>query len=277
LRIVDYDPSRRSLISDFAERATGRRRAEAEFEWFYERNPVRPSIALQAVEDGEVVGLAALSFVRMLIEGEEQEIAMPVHVATHPAYRERGIFSALETENERRARELGIRLMLTVPNSSSGPIFLRRLGWTTLEPLRLWAAVPTTRWRSRAARVERFGPIPGTAAARTALIRDDAWLNWRFGEAPRPYTLLQNGGHAVLGRRGRFGLLLVAGGDVLRDAVAAARRPLVASPPPAERARYLRAGFLPAPRTLNVIGKALDPAQPLPAKPHFELGDLDFV
>jgi hypothetical protein len=52
---------------------------------------------------------------------------------------------------------------------------------------------------------------------------------------------------------------------------------LVAAPPPWLRRRYLRAGYLPTHRSFTVLGKTLDPGLPLPAAPHFELGDLDFL
>jgi len=64
----------------------------------------------------------------------------------------------------------------------------------------------------------------------------------------------------------------------LRDAIAAASGPaLLAAPPPGERARYLRAGFVPTSRTVTVLAKPLVRSQPLPARVHFELGDLDFL
>ena len=37
------------------------------------------------------------------------------------------------------------------------------------------------------------------------------------------------------------------------------------------------AATCPTHRTFTVLGKALDPAQPIPERPHFELGDLDFL
>jgi len=100
----------------------------------------------------------------------------------------------------------------------------------------------------------------------------------RFAEAPRPYTLLAGNGYAAVGRRGRVGVLSAVGGDLLADAAAAARTPaLIASPPPWQRRRYLLAGYLPTPRTFTVLGKALAPGQAVPGRPHFELGDLDFL
>ena len=42
-----------------------------------------------------------------------------------------------------------------------------------------------------------------------------------------------------------------------------------------EARQYARAGYLPTPRTFTVLGKSL--GHPIPARPHFELGDLDFL
>jgi hypothetical protein len=67
-------------------------------------------------------------------------------------------------------------------------------------------------------------------------------------------------------------------GDLLGDAAGVAEgRALVAAPPPWLTRSYLRAGYLPTHRTMTVLGKSLDPSLELPASPHFELGDLDFL
>jgi GNAT superfamily N-acetyltransferase len=279
VRIVEYEPTRRAELADLMARVWGERPGEPELEWFYERNPVRPASVLLAEVDGRVVGTAAISFQRMSIGGEEVEVGMPLRVATDPAHRGRGIFGRLEAANEERVRELGIRLLLTVPNAASAPVFLERLAWTRLPPLRVWARLKLLPSRVRARTVERFGPdtatrLPGGPGDR--VLRGARWLDWRFAEAPRPYTLLEDGGYAVVGTRGRLGVVAAVAGGLLGDAVAAGRRPaLVAAPPPWETRRYLAAGFVPTPRTFTVLGKSL--GLPLPARPHFELGDLDFL
>ena len=52
---------------------------------------------------------------------------------------------------------------------------------------------------------------------------------------------------------------------------------MIAAPPPRER-EPLPPRRLPADaRTFTVLGKSLDPAQAVPERPHFELGDLDFL
>jgi hypothetical protein len=132
----------------------------------------------------------------------------------------------------------------------------------------------------RARRVERFERQLPPPSGADRVLRDAAWLDWRFARSPRGYRLLEDGGYAVVGRRGRVGVLAVVDGDgdLVADAASAADGPvLVASPPPTQRGRYALAGFVPTPRTLTLLGKSLDPDLPLPEDAHFELGDLDFV
>jgi GNAT superfamily N-acetyltransferase len=257
VRVADYSPSRRADAADLIARVWGKRPDEAELEWFYERNPVRPASVLLAEEDGLVVGSAAISFQRL----EMDLVGFAVHLATDPSYRGRGIFSELQTTNEGRARDAGVSLLLTVPTPESARILIGKLGWTSLPPLRVWAR-PWLPARVGAQPVERF---------------ENAWLDWRFADAPREYTLLAGDGYAVVGKRGRFGFVAALDGDLLADACAAARGVAVlAAPPPAQHGRYLRAGFLPTPKTFTLLGKSLD-GSPLPERPHLELGDLDFL
>jgi hypothetical protein len=109
------------------------------------------------------------------------------------------------------------------------------------------------------------------------VLRDAAWLNWRFADAPKPYTLLEGDGYAVAGRRGRLGVVGAVEGPMLRAlGAAASEAALIAAPPPQDIRRYMLAGYLPTTRTFTVLGKSLDPGQAIPKRPHFELGDLDF-
>ena len=52
---------------------------------------------------------------------------------------------------------------------------------------------------------------------------------------------------------------------------------VAAAPPPWQHGRYARAGYLPTSRRFSMLGKTLAPGQSLPARPHLELGDLDFL
>jgi GNAT superfamily N-acetyltransferase len=279
VRVAEYDPSRRADLADLMERVWGVRPAEEALAWFYERNPVRPASVLVGEEGGKTVATAAISFLRMAIGGDEVEVGMPVRLATDPEFRGRGLFAELEAANEERARGLGVGHLFVVPTPASASVLLGKLGWRTLPPLRVWAQLRLGRGQAAGA-VERFDAAAPAAGGGDRVLRDLDWLNWRFADSPTRYTLLadRDGGYAAAGRRGRVGVVAAVRGPLLRRAGAAAGGPvLVAAPPPWQRRRYLLAGYLPTLRTFTLLGKSLDPAAPLPARPHFELGDLDFL
>jgi GNAT superfamily N-acetyltransferase len=279
VRVVEYDPTRRGDVARLMSRVWGEQPSEDELAWFLELNPVRPASVLIGEEDGRTAGSVAMSFVRMWIGGEELEVGMPVRLATDPDFRGRGVFSELEAANEERARDLGIRLLLIVPNAASASILAGRLGWRRLSPVRVWARPLLRRRRPTSVEVDRFDEsLRARSSGGDRVLRDGAWLNWRFADSPTSYTLLAGGGYAAVGRHGRFGTLAAVEGDLLSDAAAVAVGPaLVAAPPPWQHGRYLRAGYVPTHRSFTVLGKALDPGLTLPAQPHFELGDLDFL
>jgi GNAT superfamily N-acetyltransferase len=273
VRFLDYDATRRVDVADLMGRVWGERPTEAELAWFYERNPVRPASVLLAEDEGEIVATVAMSFLRMSIGGDELIVGMPLRVATDAAYRGRGIFHDLQAENEERARAAGVRLLLTVPNAASAPVFLQRLGWTALPSLRVWGRLRPFRIGSRPPTVERFADQAARPGLGDRVLRDTDWLNWRFADAPKPYALFQGDGYAVTGRRGRLGVVAAVEGPMLR---AISETMLIAAPPLDELRRYALAGYVPTTRTFTVLGKSLDPGQAIPAHPHFELGDLDF-
>jgi GNAT superfamily N-acetyltransferase len=282
VRVVEYEPSRRADVADLMARVWGERPAETELEWFYERNPVRPASVLLAEDAGKAVATVALSFQRMSIGGDELEVGTAVRLATDPAHRGQGIFSRLMAANEERARDVGVRLLLTVPNLASTPVLLGRLGWRRLRDLRIWARLKPLPSRPRIPPVGRFVGLGAGGGDRAIhgdrVLRDERRLNWRFAEAPRDYVLLDGDGYAAVGRRGRLAVVAAVEGELLDDAAAAARAPaLIAAPPPWQRRRYLLAGYVPTPRTFTVLGKSLADGQALPAQPHLELGDLDFL
>jgi GNAT superfamily N-acetyltransferase len=279
VRIADYDASRRADVADLMGVVWGERPDERELEWFYERNPVRPASVLLGEEDGRVIATVAISFQQMAIDGEEVEVGMPLRVATDPSFRGRGIFATLQAANEERVRELGVRLLLTVPNAASTPVFLEKLGWTPLPPVRVWARLRLLPSRLRARGVTSIDQVTlRRKAGEDRVLRDAAWLDWRFANAPKPYTLLERDGYAVVGRHRRLAVAAAVEGDLLGDVAAAARGPaLIAAPPPWQQRRYGLAGYVPTPRTFTVLGKALVASQAVPAHPHFELGDLDFL
>jgi GNAT superfamily N-acetyltransferase len=214
-----YEPDEREALFALMRRVGRSHIDDPEFDWWFERNPVGTRLISVARDDGRLVGMAAVSFFRMLLAGEERMVAVPVHVATDQEYRGRGVFSALELRNEEEAAAAGAPITITFPNAASHPIFVGRLGWQDLPGRRLWvrqlraSAVPRylaarpsggggLRPRSPGARpfgpvlvepLESFGPAVDDLWHRAApaygnhLVRDASFLRWRYVDSPRDY------------------------------------------------------------------------------------------
>jgi GNAT superfamily N-acetyltransferase len=216
---VRYTAEQRASLVALLARVGTTQLSDDEFSWWFDRNPAGEGIVSLAVDDGEVVGVAAMSFFRTALDGSVRRLAIPVNVATDPRYRGQGVFSTLELENEAAAAEAGSPVTVTFPNGASYPIFIRHLGWADLPKLRLWArplrigAVvryalrkpgergglspldPTPRsFRGVDVRtVERFGPEMDELGRRAGaayanhFVRDAEYFNWRYLDSPRDY------------------------------------------------------------------------------------------
>jgi predicted N-acetyltransferase YhbS len=218
-RVVPYSPDRRAALVALLARVGTTQLSDEEFAWWFDRNPAGEGIVSLAVDGGEVVGVAAMSFFRTVLNGVETRLAIPVNVATDPRYRGQGVFSTLERENEIAAAASGSPLTVTFPNGASYPIFMSRLGWIDLPRLRLWArplragaviryalgrpgergglkapdVKPRTIRGLEVRLVERFGPELDELGRRAAtgygshFVRDAEYFNWRYLDSPRDY------------------------------------------------------------------------------------------
>jgi GNAT superfamily N-acetyltransferase len=294
LRIVAYEPARRQQLNNLMSEVWGKPMRSDEFEWWFERNPAGPSLISLAEDDGRLVGVACMSPYRLRIDGGEQTALVPLHVATHPDYRGRGVFTLAEQRNEAEAAQRA-PIAITFPNEASRRVFAARLGWVDLPHPRVWARLALrSRIPAGIERVRSFGPEADELWARlaprfgNALVRDSSYLNWRFADSPRPYTCLASeGGIVVVGRRsvGRARVAYVADlvaeqgravRRLLRAALATAEaRFLLAAPPPGGRADLVRSGFVPTQKRILVMGKSLRAGARLPSQWTFALGDGD--
>ena len=212
---VRYTPERRADLVALLARVGTTQLSDEEFRWWFDDNPAGEGIVSLAVDGDEVVGVAAMSFFRTVLDSTVTRLAIPVNVATDSRYRGQGVFSTLEQENEAAAADAGSPLTVTFPNGASYPIFLSRLGWTDLPKMRLWArplrvgAViryllgrpgtrgglrPSSGWSPFDVRpISLFEPDfdeVGRAAARVYgnhFVRDAEYFNWRYLDSPRDY------------------------------------------------------------------------------------------
>ena len=284
--LESYEPADREAYLGLLHAAWGERTMSGEvFDWWFAGNPAG-SLMSVARTDGRVVGVAAHSLARMVLEGEEQLASFSVHATTHESARGQGIFAELERKHEREAAERGVAVVLAFASAPTAPIFLGPLGWTEIGRLRVWAR-PLLAQAAAPVAATRFD-APGDAAAAwpNHIVRDTQHLNWRFAESPKGYRIVRGDeGYAVVGRtryRGIDTAVLAdfAGSskDVLRRAISAATgRALIALPARDQQRLFLSLGFVPAPYTLHFMGKPLAGKLNLdPAAWRLALGDTDF-
>jgi GNAT superfamily N-acetyltransferase len=259
----------------------------AEFDWWFARNPAG-SLMSVARDDGAVIGVASHSLYRMVLGGEERVASFSVHATTAPAARGRGIFVALERKHEQEAQEQGVAVVLAFASAPTAPLFLGPLGWTEIARLRIWArALPFG--GEAAAPVAEFDHGGDAASAWPGhIVRDAAYLNWRYLDSPRDYAAYRaGGGYAVLGHKRHRGRDVALVADLvgptrplLRACLAGVRpgtRLVFGVPARGQEAAYLSCGFVPTPRSLHFMGKALAGTLDTDARAwRFTLGDTDF-
>jgi len=278
---VIIEPAQREEFLALMQETYGNAMTPAEFDWWFDRNPAGPRILNGARDDdGTPLGALAMSFARM----SQGLAAFAVHAVTTPAARGRGVFSTLELQNEQEAAAAGATWALGFTNPLAGPILVGKLGWEDVTSLRIWARPKRLRRRGTGGLRVEAGVEPFDASTPRGdhhVVRDAAYLSWRYVESPRPYARVGDVvvTHAVW--HGLSSAVICEHGSALRDAVKLVDADIaVALVNPGEERRFLRAGFVPTPRTIRFIGKRLTPEAPeLPKRRDawsFTLGDLDF-
>ena len=282
------EPAGRDEFLALMRETYGSAMSQDEFDWWF---APEPRIVTAAREDGHALGVLAMSPARM----SNGLVVFAVHAVTSPAARGRGVFSKIELANEDEAARAGAQWALGFTNPQAGPILVDRLGWEDVTALRIWMRPKRLRRRGEGrlrvpASCPPFEPRHAVSFDAHHIVRDPAYLNWRYAESPRDYVRLESqGGWAVATHAVWHGFSSAVVCDavgrgkpaLLRRCVAAADADIaVAMVNPGEERAYLAAGFVPTPRTIRFIGKRLTGDAPeLPKERRawrFSLGDLDF-
>jgi hypothetical protein len=323
--IVEYGPDRRAdYVRLLRDTRDGGGLSPEEFDWWFDGNPTPPRLMAVAEIDGVVVGVASHTPYRMRLVGRERLATASVHAGTDPVARGKGIFRGLEIRNEEEGRRAGVAASLAFASKSTENLFLGPLGWSEIGRLRMWVRVlrpvaaarralgrthaPGRRRRHDVAgirKIDRFDESTDRAyelaapAYRNHVIRDAAFMNWRYADSPWGYRAFAIGDRAfaVVREKTQRGTQLAVVADLvapsgafqetralLKQAAAAAGPDAVALfalPPrdPAQRRAFAAAGFVPSPSTLHFVAIALADDFELPldsAAWHFSLGDTDF-
>ena len=99
---VRYTPEWRQALVALLARVGTTQLTDEEFAWWFDRNPAGEGIVSLAVDEGEVVGVAAMSFFRTQLDGVETRLAIPVNVATTRATAGRACSRGCSTRTRRR-------------------------------------------------------------------------------------------------------------------------------------------------------------------------------
>ena len=289
---MNVAPARRDDFIALMQENYGSSMSAAEFDWWFDANPAGPRIVNEARDDdGTALGVLAMSGAAM--DGGLNVFA--VHAVTTPAARGRGVFSTLELHNEEEAARAGAVWALGFTNPMAGPILVGKLGWEDVCSLRIWVRPKRLRKRGDGrlrvpASCPPFEPRHEASFGAHHIVRDAAYLDWRYTQSPREYLRVDGErGWAVVTHAVWHGYSSAVVCDavgvglpkLLRRGIADVDADLaVAMVNPGEERAYVAAGFFPTQRTIRFIGKRLgDDAPELPKRRdawRFSLGDLDF-
>lgn len=186
---------------------------QAVLRWQYWDNPFGPARSWVAEADGALVGHWAAVPVPVHVDGRAVAGAKGVDIATDPAHRGRGVFTAVARALVDDAHRHGLEVLLTHPNPASVGAVRHAgaalVGCATAHVRPLDAAWLARRLHVPAALVRPVAraapPEPGgdqavelaappadldalwarvAPAAGTGIVRDATWWRWRYGERP---------------------------------------------------------------------------------------------
>lgn len=152
----------------------------------YTGNPLGETFGLAAWEGDVLVGHYLMIPVRTRIFGEVEDGIWPFQLATHPAYRLKGVFSTFVERSMEIARERGYGHLVGVGNANSTPIFVRKWDFQAIRQLDVRLGL---------------GPAPPPGDdSELDLVRvwDAPGVAWRLRHPPEPYRLLRRDGLARL-------------------------------------------------------------------------------
>ncbi len=109
------------------------------FRWKHERNPQGRSLILLAEADGRSIGMRAYMPWPLLANGKQVGAVQAVDLATHPAYRGRGVSSELTNHAREILREAN-SFALGLPNEMSRSQSAK-VGWRPVGKLPVWVRV----------------------------------------------------------------------------------------------------------------------------------------
>ena len=183
----------------------GFRRSETAdyYRWLVTASGDAEAVALAALDGDRIVGVLCAILRRVTVDGEPILTAKLEEMRTDPRERGRGVMSRVFAGVRDACLERGAHVLFAGPTSPfSYPIFTGRLGF--VEPFSMASFVRPLRAGPLRlafghASVETPPALPAdagalaervSAAARVAVLRTPAYLEWRYGRHPDPYRFV---------------------------------------------------------------------------------------
>ncbi len=145
--------------------------------WQYLANPHGRVIGVDAFMGGNLAAHYAIIPRRYRLGTQVFDAALSVNTATHPQHKGKGLFTKLAEATYLAAAQHGVKFVVGVANANSVGGFTRKLGFTALGQIRLYAG------------------FNATVAAADSLDLDvqAAWLDWRLCNPSRRYERVTHG------------------------------------------------------------------------------------
>jgi GNAT superfamily N-acetyltransferase len=141
-------------------------------EWQYVSNPHGQVIGFDAFKGEELAAHYAIIPRRYRCGARVFQAALSVNTATHPDHQGKGLFTKLANATYQAAVDRGVSFVVGVANANSVGGFVRKLRFTALGHVRLYAGVCA----------------PRNAADLLELEGDSDWLAWRLSNPSRMYN-----------------------------------------------------------------------------------------
>lgn len=104
-------------------------------DWLYQANPEGHVVGFDAYEGDNLAAHYACIPAAAHIDGQTKRGLLSLNTATHPDYQGKGLFTKLASATYEHAANSGFEFVYGVANANSTPGFLKKLGFSLVQPL----------------------------------------------------------------------------------------------------------------------------------------------
>jgi len=140
--------------------------------WRYKDNPDGEAIGFDAFDDEKLIAHYVAVPMKAIVNGEEQRGLLSLNTAVDAAYRGKNLFPVISKNTYELAKNLGFDFVIGVANGNSTKIFIKRLGFQLVSPLKSGFFL-FPKWSYKSANFE--------------VVKDDKWLAWRLNNPVQKY------------------------------------------------------------------------------------------